>query len=226
MLKMNNLSDEHFTKNKINEIALNADGSISVAGSINAPSGITLAAQKVNIEPGAKLLNTNTINYSNLVNTVDADGVDVSASLDSNLTLTADENGGIYISARVDNTILDSSISFLDLIGIGVDKEEPFTAAINVGKGAEIISDSDVTLNSTVNVNRTWLNGTSEVSNLLSFDSVLDIAGTIKANNINLESSIVDNFSHNSLARPEASEDQYFAKMFDFFSMFNASKVM
>ena len=58
MLKMNNPSDSTFSQEKLNQIPLNYNGSIVVEGSINAPAGITLAAQDIKIESGAKLLNT------------------------------------------------------------------------------------------------------------------------------------------------------------------------
>lgn len=97
LMQQDGLSDELLSsKSVIDLIPLNPDGSIVVEGSINAPGGINLAAQNVKIEPGAKLLNTNTIDFSSLVNTVDVEGVEVSAGLDSDLTLKTDENGGIY----------------------------------------------------------------------------------------------------------------------------------
>lgn len=180
----------------------------------------------MNIKPGAKLLNTNTIDFSNLVNTVDAEGVAVSAGLDSNLTLTADENGGIYISARVDDVTVNSQTGITDIIGFGIDKlEDPTIASINVGKGAEITSDADVTLSSTVNVNRTSTDNTDTTSNFYSFASKLDVAGTIKARNINLEASIVDNYEHDSKVAGSDIEFNY-GMIFDVFSMMNASKIL
>ena len=144
---------------------------------------------KKRIEPGAKLLNTNKIDFSNLVNTVDVEGVEVSAGLDSNLTLTTDENGGIYISARIDDNAITSSTNIGDIIGFNFGKvEPPFVASISVGKDAEITSDSDVTLSSIITVDRTTLNETASLSNFWGFESKLDVAGNIKAKNINLES--------------------------------------
>ena len=191
MLKADNLSDSDFTQKKINQIPLNSDGSIVVEGNINAPNGITLAAQNVKIESGAKLINTNTIDFSSLVNTVE--GVENSLGLDSDLVLKADKNGGIYITARVDNTTVEDNVSFSDMIGFGVEKlDEPLTASITVGNGAEIISDSDVTLSSTAVADRSYKDGTSLTSNFLGLKSEIDVAGSIKARNINLESTIAD----------------------------------
>lgn len=227
LLKQDQLSDENLSNREdfINVVALNPEGSIVVEGSINAPGGITLTAQNVNIKPGAKLLNTNTIDFSNLVNTVDVDGVAVSAGLDSDLKLTADENGGIYISARVDDATVSSKTGITDVIGFGIDKlEDPTIASINVGKGAEITSDADVTLSSTVTANRTSGNRTDMSSNFYGFESNLDVAGTIKAKNINLEASIVDKYAHQSLADGEFNFD--FAQIFNVFSLMNASNIL
>lgn len=155
LMTADTLSDELLSQNEIiDNIPLTNDGSIVVEGTINAPGGITLAAQNVNIKSGAKLINTDTIDYSNLVNISDT-GVEVSAGLDSDLTLTADSNGGIYISARVDESTVNSRINITDVIGMGFDKlEDPSIASLTVGKDAQITSDSDVTLSSTVNVSR------------------------------------------------------------------------
>ncbi len=179
MLKMDNLSDSTFSQENLNQIPLNYDGSIAIEGSINAPSGITLAAQDIKIESGAKLLNTSKIDFSNLVNVVDSSGEEVSAGLDSDLVLKADNNGGVYITARVDDTTIEENTSSSAILNFS----ETFTASINVGKGAEIISDSDVTLSSTVNANCN-----TEATSSLYFNSKLDVAGSIKAKNINLES--------------------------------------
>ena len=65
------------------------------------------------------------------------------------------------------------------------------TASINIGKGAEIISDSDVTLSSTVNINRSAI-----TSSYIDFKTELDVAGNITAQNINLVSTLVDKYSH------------------------------
>ena len=173
LLGENALSDEILSsKALINQIPLNPDGSIVVEGSINAPGGINLAAQNVKIESGAKLLNTNTIDFSDLVNTVDADGVEVSAGLDSDLTLTTDENGGIYISARVDDNTITAKTNIADVIGFGIDKvDDPLTASITVGEDAEITSDADVTLRSLVSSNRSTQNKTDTLSNFYGFKS-------------------------------------------------------
>ena len=193
--------------------------------SINAPGGINLAAQNVKIESGAKLLNTNTIDFSNLVNTVDVEGVEVSAGLDSNLTLTTDENGGIYISARVDDNTITAKTNIADVIGFGIDKvEDPLTASITVGEDAEITSDADVTLRSLVTSNRSTQNKTDTLSNFYGFKSELDVAGKIKAKNINLESKIIDNYNRESSVNGDTDID--FNMVFDVFSMMNASKLL
>lgn len=213
-------------KSIVDSIPLNIDGSIVVEGSINAPGGINLVAQNVKIEPGAKLLNTNKIDFSNLVNTVDVEGVEVSAGLDSDLTLTTDENGGIYISARVDDTAISLKTDLGDIIGLNLGKvEAPFTASISVGKGAEITSDSDVTLSSIITADRTTLNKTASLSNFLGFESKLDVAGNIKAKNINLESKIVDNYENTSSVNGNSVETNP-GMLFDIFSMMNASKIL
>lgn len=227
LLKQDRLSDEILSNREdfINQIALTPDGSIVVEGSINAPGGITLTAQNVNIASDAKLLNTNTIDFSNLVNTVDAEGVAVSAGLDSDLKLKADENGGIYISARVDDSTISSKAGITDIIGFGIDKlEDPTIASLIVDKGAEITSDADVTLKSTVTSNRTSKSGTDTISNFYGFESNLDVAGTIKARNINLESKIVDNYEHTSNAL--GSFDFDFNQVFNVFSLMNASNIL
>ena len=167
MLKMDNLSDSTFTQEKINQIALNGDGSIVIEGSINAPSGITLAAQNVKIEPGA-----------------------------------------------------------LDEVGLSVDKlEEPLTASITVGKGAKIISDSDVTLMSTAISNRSTKEGNSYNSKFLGLKSELDIAGSIKAKNINLASTIVDNYTNTSIVNGEDS-DYDFGTLLQVFFLMNVSNIL
>ena len=220
-------SDELFSdKTVVDRIALNTDGSIVVAGSINAPGGIALTAQNVKIESGAKLLNTNTIDFSNLVNTVNVEGVEVSSGLDSNLTLTADKNGGIYLSARVDDNTINTKIGITDAIGFGIDKvEDPLTASITVGKDAEIISDVDVNLSSTVTANRsTLLNKNDTTSNFYGFASNLDVAGKIKARNINLESKIVDNYTH--ISKVDGDTELDLSILFDVFAVMNSSRLL
>lgn len=226
LLQQDGLSDELFSRKEvIDQIPLNPDGSIVVEGSINAPGGINLAAQNVKIGSGAKLLNTNTIDFSNLVNTVDVEGVEVSAGLDSNLTLTTDENGGIYISARVDDSTITSKTNIADVIGFGIDKvEDPLTASITVGEDAEITSDADVILRSLVSSNRSTLSKTDTLSNFYGFKSNLDVAGKIKAQNINLESKIIDNYHRESSVSGDTEMD--FNMVFDVFSMMNASKLL
>ena len=67
------------------------------------------------------------------------------------LVCKADNNGGVYITARVDDTTIKENSRSSAILNMG----KTFTTSINVGKGAEIISDSDVTLSSTADADCT-----------------------------------------------------------------------
>lgn len=99
------------------------------------------------------------------------------------------------------------------------------TASITVGKDAEITSDADVTLSSLVTSNRSTLNKNDTTSNFYGFKSNLDVAGKIKARNINLKSKIVDNYIRESSVK---GDDVKFDlnMLFDVFSLMNSSKLL
>ena len=204
LLKSNSLSESTFSQDNINQIPLNNNASIVVEGKLHAPGGITLAAPNIKIEQGAELINTNSIDFSNLVN-IDED---VSAGLDEDLVLKADDNGGIYLTARIDDKAIDANTNSFN---------ETFTASINIGKGAKLISDSDVTLSSTVTANRSY-----SLDSFLSYKTNLNVAGDITAKNINLESAIVDKYTNTkNITNDKPKKDDSSS-----FSMFSFDKLL
>ncbi len=230
LLNNTNLSDETFSAGGLDNIPLNVDGSISIAGSINAPGGITIAAQNVDIKAGAKLLNTNTIDYSSIVNTVDDQGGAVNAGLEGNLTLTKDDNGGIYISAKVNNDTISQSTNIMDQIGVDFARlsSAPLTAEIKVGEGAALTSDADVNIKASLTSSHNYDN-TSPLTAIYGLKTNIDIAGAIQAKNISLNSTLTEDYTRLSDVNSDekkASSSFDITMLTNLFSLFNVSNLL
>ena len=233
LLKAEDLGDKYFASNIVGRYTLNPSGTITVEGSINAPGGITLAAQKVDIS--GHLNNTANINYSDIVNIKDENG-GVSAGLkelsqQDKLGLTVDGTG-IYITAHVNDDMITEQSSILDLIGAGFKRlGSPLEASIKVGENATINSDSNILMNASISANRTYQNQLSQTSNFYGFRSLVDIAGKVKGSNIAINSDITDTYTYASVVssdtkQSDADISKIISNMMNIFSMMNLQKLL
>lgn len=227
MVDSSNLNEQTLSREALDSYPLNPSGSIVIEGSINARQGINLIARDIQVK--GTLNNTSNIDYSKIVNTTDENGNIISAGLSSqSLALTSD-NDGIYISSHVNNDEVTLDQGLTDFTGIGVEHlQSPAALKIDIDEGAVIKSDADVDICAVVTSNRSPLNGSDTLSNVRSFYTSVDVAGSIEAQNINLKSNINDQFIRASVVAPSSDEDAGvdFAKLMDIFSMINLQNIL
>lgn len=146
----NDLLDQA-NENKLSEVtelergrvSINPEGTISVAGHLNAVDGITLQAANIELHNGALLKTAATVDFTDIVNTTktNADGTttDISAGLGNNLTAEQTGTGDIVLSAVATSyaTAPSEEKDTEDLASKGF-TERSRTASIKVNEGATI----------------------------------------------------------------------------------------
>ena len=198
------------------EVPLNIDGSITVAGKINAVDGITLAASKINLNEGALLNSQQTINYADLVNVKNGNGTNgnesVSAGLDNDLQLTRNEAGDIVLAAVADTKNLSESSGIWTVVSDWLDQtganvfnmlQNPTGATITMAKGAKINADSNVviaakTISSNVKPEDADENAVQDAINktkpILRLQAAVDLSGEIKGETVNVAATLKDDY--------------------------------
>jgi filamentous hemagglutinin family protein len=198
------------------EVPLNIDGSITVAGKINAVDGITLAASKINLNEGALLNSQQTINYADLVNVKNGNGTNgnesVSAGLDNDLQLTRNEAGDIVLAAVADTRNLSESSGVWSVVSDWLDQtganvfnmlQNPTGATITMAKGAKINADSNVviaakTISSNVKPEDADENAVQDAINktkpILRLQAAVDLSGEIKGETVNVAATLKDDY--------------------------------
>lgn len=140
------IKDEGFA-----EIPINASGTISVLGKVNAVNAVNLRAAKIgvgknvsgeafdNVDAGATVtgasIRTGVVDFSDLVNIKNKDGIDVvNAGLTGTLTATKDTNSGDIVLAAYNNYNDNYSVTddFSKIAG------ESVNAELTVAQGAEV----------------------------------------------------------------------------------------
>ena len=168
------VKDTAFSQNWSNiqkgSIALNNEGTITVAGRINAVDGVELRAGKIEVNTGANIQNRDSLDYKDLVNIGTAN-----AGLTGSLSLTkSDKSGKIVLAAKglLEN---DATAQTLNL-----------NPSVTVARGAKVVSDGDVSINSDASNKMNFL--------IANISSEVKIDGTVTGNNVDISAKADDTF--------------------------------
>lgn len=184
--------DTTLDRMKMLNIPLNADGTISVLGTINAVADVKMAAPKIAVgknisgedlkdgENGAvgtkaggivktaviRTGNSTDFNFADLVNIKDADGnIVTKAGLDENLTAVASGNGDIVLAAKAEyGNAKDQDFNNLgSTLGIPVNLNDETTIEASVENYGTIDAMGDAVLTAeATNGNKDWAEATLE----------------------------------------------------------------
>lgn len=185
-------NDTTLDRMKMLNIPLNADGTISVLGTINAVGDVKMAAPKIAVgknisgedlkdgENGAvgtkaggivktaviRTGNSTDFNFADLVNIKDADGnIVTKAGLDENLTAVASGNGDIVLAAKAEyGNAKDQDFNNLgSTLGIPVNLNDETTIEASVENYGTIDAMGDAVLTAeATNGNKDWAEATLE----------------------------------------------------------------
>ena len=153
-----------------NKYAVDPAATITVAGQLNAPNGIKLRTANIKIQKGAtlrtgdvtkdadgKLAVSDTIDFSNLVNTKKADGTELSAGITGGkLRASKNANGDIVLSAISASTASAKDEKFFDELADNFTPQER-NASVTTEDGSSILARGAANIFATAtNTNELW----------------------------------------------------------------------
>lgn len=202
------IKDEGFA-----QIPINASGTISVLGKVNAVNAVNLRAAKIgvgknvsgeafdNVDAGATVtgasIRTGVVDFSDLVNIKNKDGIDVvNAGLTGTLTATKDNNSGDIVLAAYNNYNDNYSVTddFSKFAGESVNAELTVAegAVVNAaGKAklsAQALNNVEVTSSKQYDQNYDASNATNShlYGQIVTTNATVNVAGKVEANQVDI----------------------------------------
>lgn len=208
------IKDEGFA-----QIPINASGTISVLGKVNAVNAVNLRAAKIgvgknvsgeafdNVDAGATAtgasISTGVVDFTNLVN-ISKDNVNVNAGLTENLTATKDANSGDIVLAAYNNYNDNYSVTddFSKIAGESVNAELTVAegAIVNAAGNAKLSAQAlnNVEVTSSKQYDKKYDASTATNSHLygqiVTTNATVNVDGTVEATQVDITADAVNRY--------------------------------